>query len=308
MLNFNKPVFKIFEELCEELEIELDEYSFGLIKQLKKDGKVRNIVMYKFDLNSVASTEITNDKYATFEILRSNKIPIIEHHMIFNPKTRKDYITPLDLEIAKGFFDKNNGKIVIKANDSSQGKEVYLVENKDDIKKTILDIFSRNNNSLSICPYEDIVNEYRVIVLENECLFSYKKERPKVIGDGIKTIEDFVQELKIEKPDRNLDFNYIPKAGEEVCLNWKFNLSGGALPKKIEDLRKKEEVEKIALKSTKAINIKFCSVDIVETVEGSFKVIEVNGTVCMNKFSEKFENGYEISKDIYRKAILKMFE
>lgn len=303
-----KPFFRVITELCEEMNIEISEYSFGLIKQLKKDGKIRNLVRYKLDLNSGTSCDIANDKYATFEILKSNKVPIIEHTMIFNPKTRKDYVTALDLQIAKALFNKYNRKMVIKANNSYQGKEVFLITEEDMVEKTILDVFNRNNDSLSLCPFENLKNEYRVIVLDNECLFSYKKDKPVVIGDGVKSISDFLIDLKIEKPDKNLDMDYIPKIGEEVELNWKFNLSGGAVPKEIDNMNSKLEIEKIALMAAKAINIRFASIDIVENTNNEFKVMEINATVCMNKFSENFENGYEISKEIYRKALEKCFE
>ena len=56
------------------------------------------------------------------------------------------------------------------------------------------------------------------------------------------------------------------------------------------------------------MNIRFASVDIIENQAGEFKVMEVNGTVCMDKFTEKFDGGYEIVKDIYRKVLNKMFE
>lgn len=308
MLNFNKPFYKIINELCKELNISITNYSFDYFKQLKKDGKIRNMMMHKLDLNSFVSTSIANDKYATFEYLRANNIPITNHHIIFNPKTRRDYVSLSDLEKVYELFEKYNKKIVIKANESFQGKDVYLVTEKDNIKPVIEEIFSGDNNSLSICPFENIKNEYRVIVLDNECLFCYKKELPKIIGNGIKTIGDFVSDLEIEHPDKKLDLDYVPKIGEEVCLSWKFNLSGGAIPKNVDDSKTKSIIEKIAKNTTEIINIRFASVDIIENYDGEFKVMEVNGTVCLNKFTEKYEGGYEIAKDIYRKVLNRMFE
>ena len=58
----------------------------------------------------------------------------------------------------------------------------------------------------------------------------------------------------------------------------------------------------------KAMNITFASIDIALTSDKKVLVMEVNGSVCMNKFSEMIPNGYEIAKDIYKKAIIKMFE
>lgn len=308
MLNFNKPFYKIINELCEEMNISINDYSFEYFKQLKKDGKIRNMVMHKLDLNSAVALKIANDKYATFEYLSANNIPMTDHNMIFNPKTRKDYVSSEDIEKAYELFEKYDRKIVIKANDSFQGKDVYLITEKNNIKPVIEKIFSEANDSLSICPFENIKNEYRVIVLDNECLFCYKKELPKVIGNGEKTIREFCLEQNIDHPDKNLDLNYVPKEGEEVCLAWKFNLSGGAIPKEVDDLNTKNIIEDIAKKTTEIINIRFASVDIIENYDGEFKVMEVNGTVCMNKFTEKFEGGYEIAKDIYRKVLKRMFE
>ena len=37
-------------------------------------------------------------------------------------------------------------------------------------------------------------------------------------------------------------------------------------------------------------------------------VMEVNGSVCMNRFAEIIPNGYEIAKSVYAKAVDKMFE
>ena len=36
--------------------------------------------------------------------------------------------------------------------------------------------------------------------------------------------------------------------------------------------------------------------------------MEINGSVCMNKFSELVPGGYQIAKEIFSKALDKMFE
>ena len=56
------------------------------------------------------------------------------------------------------------------------------------------------------------------------------------------------------------------------------------------------------------MNINFASIDIALTEDKKIFVMEVNGSVCMNKFSEIIPNGYNIAKEIYKKAIRKMFE
>lgn len=304
----DKPFYRILNELCEELNINVENHSFGWVKIFHKDEKKAMLVSGRLNLNSSTSVEIANDKYACFEVLNANNIPIIEHNMIFNPKTRSHYFSSSDLERAKKIFKKYNNKIVIKANNSSQGKEVFLIEEEENIKSTIEGIFERNNDSLSICPFEEIKNEYRIIVLDGECLFSYKKEKNCIVGDGVKTIGQFINELDISVPNEKLDLNYIPLKDEKVELNWKFNLSGGAVARIIDNENLKLELEKIALKSANTIGIRFASVDVIENQNNELKVMEINANVCMNKFTMYYPNGYEIAKEIYKKALLKSFE
>ena len=56
------------------------------------------------------------------------------------------------------------------------------------------------------------------------------------------------------------------------------------------------------------MNAKFASIDVSQTKNGDIMVMEVNASVCMNKFSELIPGGYEIAKSIYGKALDKMFE
>ena len=103
--------------------------------------------------------------------------------------------------------------------------------------------------------------------------------------------------------------NYIPKQGEQIIISWKHNLSNGAIPIVIDENDEYMDIIKeIALKSAKAINIKFASIDIALTSKKEVLVMEINASVCMNKFTELIPEGYKIAKDIYSKALDKMFE
>ena len=43
----------------------------------------------------------------------------------------------------------------------------------------------------SICPFYDITNEYRAIILNGNIELIYKKELPVVYGNGKESIKDF---------------------------------------------------------------------------------------------------------------------
>lgn len=307
-----KPFYKILDEICKEKNIEQKLLSYGWIRELKKENKRHYIINYQFDLNSAISYNISGDKFATYEVLKANNIPTIEHRMIFNPETRSMYYKNKFIESAKELLIKNDNKVVIKANDSYEGKDVYFCVTEKEIEEKVTKLFSEKNDTLSACPYLDIDFEYRTIYLCGEILYIYKKRKAYVTGDGEKNLDELIKE-KYSKIHidliRELDLEYIPKNGEEVTICWKHNLYNGAEPIIIDEkdpFRKK--VKEIAINTGNVMNIKFASIDIAVTSDKKVLVMEVNGSVCMNKFAQIIPNGYKIAKDIYSKAIDKMFE
>ena len=89
-------------------------------------------------------------------------------------------------------------------------------------------------------------------------------------------------------------------------LSNKHNLSKGAT---IEPIEKNtfQELKKIAKTAAKVLNIRFSSVDILETPNG-FRILEVNSGVMMDNYLRLLPKGYEQAKALYRKVILKMLE
>lgn len=309
-----KPFYKIINEICEEKNIKQNLLSYGWIRELKKENKSHYIIRYQFDLNSAISYKIAGDKFATYDVLKSNSVPTIEHKMIFNPKTRSIYYENKFIEEAKALLLKNNNRVVIKANDSFEGRDVYFCTTGEEIENTVKKLFEEKNPTLSACPYIEIDFEYRAIYLYGEILYVYKKRKPYVIGDGKRNLGELIDKKNNDSNiqmdiSKELDLKYIPKDKEEVTVSWKHNLSNGAEPVVI-DTRDEfiEKVKKVALDAGNALNIKFASIDIAKTKNNQIFVMEVNGSVCMNKFTQIIPNGYNIAKEIYSKAIDKMFE
>lgn len=308
-----KVFYRILNEICKEKNIEQKLLSYEWIRELKKEDKIHHVIRYQFDLNSSNSYKIAKDKYATYAILSENNIPMIEHIMIFSPITRRAYFDENYMIQVKKMLEKSNSKIVIKANDSSQGKHVYCCSNEIEAQQIISKLFAEYKDSVSICPYVEIDYEYRVVILDRQVLYLYKKKKPYVIGDGMHTVKELVKNKysNYERMnfDENLSLDQIPEEAEHVTLSWKHNLSNGAEPVVLlENDEYLEQVKNIALRAGKAIGIKFATVDVALTSKKELSVVEINGSVCMNKFAELVPNGYEIAKSIYEKAIDKMFE
>ena len=308
-----KPFYKMLNEICEEKQIEQKEISYGWIRELKKDNKAHYIMRYQFDLNSEIAYNIAGDKFATYEVLKSNNIPTIEHRMIFSPETRSGYYENKFIDEAKELLINNNNKVVIKANNSCQGKDVFICVTEEEIEIVVTKLFEEKNDTLSACPYLDIDFEYRVVYLDGEILFVYKKRKPYVTGNGKNTIRElidlkFKDQIKVDLC-RKVNLDMIPEDGEEVTISWKHNLNNGAEPIVIDETDEfLKEVKSVAVKAGNAVNIKFATIDVAVTHDKKVLVMEINASVCMNKFSEIVPGGFDIAKNVYAKAVDKMFE
>lgn len=303
----NTEFYNLIKKICDEKSISLRDASFGYITELKKGEKIFHIVGESLELNSSSSYKIASDKFACFSVLIQNNIPSIQYNMIFNPETRSEYENN-DIMKAMILFEQYGKKAILKANNSSEGKDVFYINDKDELKRKIIEEFMKNKDSVSICPFYDIGYEYRAIYLDGEILFCYKKEKPYIIGDGKKTVKKLIQELNIKNYYNNLDFNYVPKENEKIEVYWKHNLASGGVPNlEIEDETRKR-VNELAIKAGQAVGIRFASIDIAETKEKELLVMEINSSVCLNKFSKMVQNGLQIEYEIFSKAIEKMFK
>ena len=293
---------KIIKEIGKELNIKITLLSDNWLTILEKENKIRYIQGYKFSLNDHALGNILDDKGLFYDLMIYKKYPIIEHKVIFKETNKK--------EIVK-YFNDNNQKIVVKGNIGTCGKEVFLIDDEKDLLNKI-DFLFQSQFSISLCPYYNILHEYRVIVLDNEAKIIYGKKRPKVIGDGKSNLLELAKKFNKEyfsvKENCNFDCDYIPKLNELVELSFQFNLSKGSIA--FFDLEKefKDKIIDLALSISNDINLFFGSIDIIETVNHKLFIMEANSGVMMDNIIKQHENGYNIAYNIYKEAVEKMFK
>lgn len=264
---------KVIQEICEEENIHWKELSLGYIQQLEKEGEYRFLLGSEFDLNTQASANIMTDKFATEQVLKENKIPVMEYEILFNPKVRKDFTDPQKTENQVKDFIRKNGKSVIKPNNGENGDLVELCCTEEEAVSHVEKIFQKDT-AACLSVFYDIEAEYRCVYLEGEILLVFQK---------------------------------IPQEGE-----WRHNLQFGAIPQFLQDEKRLQELKELAIKAAKAVNARFVSVDIVRASnpkdsEKRDYIIEINSCVCLAKFAQRIENGEAIRKEIYRKAILELW-
>lgn len=306
----NSNFKKLIKEICEEENIKYHFVSKDFVTILEKNNIVKYLFGYKFDLNSHALGLILDDKYATYELLKSNIFPVIEHKIVYNKNNQNDYAKNCNTyQYVYNYFKENNNNIVIKSNNGTCGNDVYHITDKNEIN-SILDELFLKHQSISICPFYDIKNEYRFIILNNEVKLDYAKYNAKIIGNGIKTIKELLLEFNYSYFKNKLNdkkYNKILKDKEVYIYNWKFNLSCGAICKKIDNLELEDKLKKLAINIAKRINLKFGSIDIIETTDNKILVLEINSGVMIDNYINIHKDGYNIAKDIYKNAINSMF-
>ena len=296
-----KQFNKIIKQICKEKNIEYEELSDDWIIKLKKGMKNKFLVGYKFDLNTQATAEICNDKFALFAVLESEGIPVVKHKIIF--KNEEDKLSK--------YFNEYNRDVVLKPNNGTCGNNVLHICDYNKLK----DEYSRLINkcySVDICPFYEIENEYRVIYLPSK-QHIYKKVKPIITGDGVHTVRELLNDFNNEYfgkeenlKKENICVDYIPQLGEIIEYEWRFNLSKGS---KIADVDDKEKIILMELvkKIVKVINVKFVSIDLVKLSNNQYMVMEINSGVMMENLIKLKKDGVKIAKELYEAAIDLMF-
>lgn len=291
----------IIKELCEEKGIEYEIISNGWIFILKKDHIVKSIFGYKFDLNSYNAGTICDDKYATSELCKLLNIPVVNEEIFYKETNKKKYAEGKNTYKALlEYFNENNQDVVLKLTDGTCGKDVFHIEDTENLEKAYKEIMT-TNDTVCASPYYDVENEYRAIVLNGEVKLLYKKVRPIVVGDGHSTISEL---LKTFNPYyfKNYENDLVLREGEEYKYGWKFNLAAGSLPSFEIKNEIREEVTDFAINTARQLNMGFCSVDVIKCGD-KYRVMEVNTGVMMNRFIHEAPDGYNIAKQIYSDAI-----
>jgi hypothetical protein len=165
---------------------------------------------------------------------------------------------------------------------------------------------------MAVCPFYEIENEFRVVVLDGKVKLVYRKKIPFILGDGISTLrqllvvylkEDIECPVSFNIPDE--DYLKVLNSGKKYYLNWKHNLGKGANPEIVQNEELIERLSDLALRAAQAVNVHFASIDIIET-NNQYLVLEINSGVMMEHFSQVNDSNYQIAKRIYKEAIESM--
>lgn len=303
----------LLRDISLEESITIDLFSANWIVKLTRKKKSTFVYGYNFDLNSSASQQICSDKNATYHVLKSSGISCIPHELFMSPNEplvsgyvpKTGSITPL-LEYSRQF----DYKVVIKPLKGTGGNSVLKVATPRDIESAVLEVWKRDYGVV-VSPYVEIVDEIRVVVLLGKGHVVYSKRRQCVTGDGKRNMKDLLWGSMSKCSDprpiakrlaelSTKELSFVPSANSQIPIEWRHNLGLGAKAEKVVN----PEAVEVALEAARAVNMKFCSVDIVELPDGTLSVLEINSGVMMDSFIASSDENRLTAKEIYRSAIL----
>lgn len=309
-----KNLQRIIKQIALENNLSYEVLSCDLVIKLTKGNKIRYINGYKFGLNSHSLGLILDDKYATYELLNSLGISVCKHHILFRPNNHNSYAKNYNsFKYCYDLFLKYNKNVILKVNNGTCGDGVYHITTKKELKK-IYNHLLKYNFSISLCPYYDIKNEYRVILLNNEIKIMYGKINPVVIGNGKDKLIDLLKDFNINyfgyktNLKKNINYNKVLKKDEKFIYDFKYNLSKGSIITEDIDKETKSIISKMAKDVSKKINLGFGSIDIIKTNDDKYYVLEINSGVMIENYIKLTSDGFKKAKKVYEEAVLEMFK
>lgn len=307
---YPKDYLEIIHEICKKHSICITPFGNTSILCLSY-GKERHFIWSRrFDLNSAIASRLADNKFETYKVLQAYNIPIVECHKLSRIGTEEyENSTDSNLCVCRNLLEQYE-TIVIKPNNSYEGKNVHRCSSMKDVETALHSIYS-SHKFIAVSPYINAVNEYRVFFLNGNILLIYKKCLPCIIADGKSTLMELLVaqscDFKMINHQLYQRLNYIYPTGKKIFLNWKFNLTQGASCQIIEKTDLYSKLSNLAIESANAIGISFATIDIIEEGNGKLTVLEINAGVAMDQFIQQIPKGKIIATQIYENAILSMF-
>lgn len=272
---------------CANHGIIVEVRSGGWLIAMRRGGTRHFAFGYDIGLNSAIAHRLANDKSATAEALALEGVPCIPHHLFLNPSMGAHVAGSDGRQRMLALLRQNPQGVVVKPNEGTSGRAVLKAADSDELDRAVTEIFS-SSLGLVISPYVEIEDEVRVILLDQQSMIVYRKERPSVVGDGEHTLQELAVATGQEKQLREIDAreaNAIVPQGAHRILNWRHNLDAGARPVLLAAGEARAASAKLAIDAANAIGITFASIDVVR-VDGAWKVLEINSGVMMEALAK----------------------
>jgi len=235
-------------------------------------SKQRRIQAAEMDITSAISEAIAQDKQLTKKLLAAAGVPVPGGRPVTDAEDAWKAACEIGLPV------------VVKPNDGNQGKGVTVnISDKEQLLKAYA----------AACEFRDDIlverympgNDFRLLVVGDKLVAAARRDPPKVVGDGVHTITQLVEQVnqdprrgsghstsltKIRFDDiarsclasQRFEADSIPVKGQRVNLRNNANLStGGSATDVTDDVH--PDVAARAVAAARMVGLDICGVDVV---------------------------------------------
>lgn len=319
-------IFPLLKEICQEQGIIfIEEPSRGMFGVMVfENGRKFFVKDVNLNLNYASSIRITKNKALTSYFLEEFGYNVPQYTIVYSEEKCKKYNLSDTFEKGIEFAKKVGYPIILKLNDSSQGRGIYKVYDEKELGDVAKNIFQKSN-TFQIQKFYGY-NDYRVVVLGGKVLSAYQRIPLYVIGDGINSIKQLL-ELKqeeyiasgrdtiieidndiIENLSR-VGFNLETKLckGEKCILRNVSNLSAGG---ECLDLTNKihRDYVNLCIDIAQDFNLNLCGIDIMcnnlcESMD-DYILLELNSSPGLDNYAFCGEKQKKYVKELYQEVVL----
>lgn len=247
-------IVAMLRDIAQSHGIGFRSWSGDWIVELRKDDQVRRVIGYRFGLNDSAAANISQDKVATYTVLAAHGIPAVQHELVR---------TKVSTANRQAFSDWQT--IILKPLVGTSGHGISKFATIDE---AVQYVEYSTIQAWAAAPYIDIESETRIVLLDGECLLSYKKEPVNVNG------------LKM------------------------FNLGLGA---QAVDIVPDDELLQLARDAQSTLGLRLCAVDIVTVTDGTRWVLEVNDAIMVENYARQSDDNRQRAAVIYSQIVDRLF-
>lgn len=259
--------FALLEQVCARQNLQLARLSKGYLAALTNKSLTRYIWGRDFGLNPASSAAILNDKYAIYETLTYHHIPAVECQIIYPEGDPNPWAVGCNSLAFAAQYFRAHGSHIVLK--PNYGSQGIGVRQVASLPELARAYREvfARSCSASLCPFYNIQHEYRVVILDGAVRLAYMKTAH---GD------------------------------------WRFNLHHGALASPIPPADYPAIIS-LARQAFRALDLRFCSVDIIKTTDDQLLVMELNNGVTLTGYLKQHPEELDRIRSIYHDAIAAIF-
>jgi len=260
-----------------------------------------------YALNDANAASLARDKSFCAEALRAADLPVLPGQLFFVTKRWSDMRSPgREPEDARAFAETAQYPIFCKPISASNGLHAEVIADArafDDYMQRV----AREHFAILAQPYVRGV-EHRVFVLDGQALFSYRKQRPAVTGDGERTVLQLIGERgltpRTHARDENgvlLTLDAVPQPGAVAVLEGPANRSAGGVSSDLMD-GAPLALARLAIDAAVALGLRLAGVDVFDVSPArdltDLTIIEVNSNPMIATLED--HNRWDLIETIWR--------